>query len=383
MVVGAGNVVLSQPRAVAAGGAGVQASGRRCAVAAGTPLAALVALHAQGGPAFAIRDYGHCNSSARNSGQLFVYSLDGETNHGQNGWEYKVGNLAGSAGAADPSGPQGDGRLLRAGQRVLWFWCEAYAGGCERTLEVSAASSVARGGRLAVRVTGYENEGRGVAMAGATVRLGSSSASTGALRHGDAHGALGGRPLRLERVALRLGARVPRDRHGAVRIAAVQLIALAGVLALAGCGLGAGPAPRAVSVLVTREFGSQVVHDTPHPHTAGQETVMSLLLRNYPVSTRYGGGFVQSISGASGGTHAGHPLDWFYYVNGVQAAKGAAATDVHPGDHVWWDLHDWSQTEEVPAVVGSFPEPFLNGLDGRRLPVRVECGRASRHRAKR
>lgn len=178
MVVGAGNVVLSQPRAVAAGGAGVQASGRRCAVAAGTPLAALVALHAQGGPAFAIRDYGHCNSSARNSGQLFVYSLDGETNHGQNGWEYKVGNLAGSAGAADPSGPEGDGRLLRAGQRVLWFWCEAYAGGCERTLEVSAASSVARGGRLAVRVTGYENEGRGVAVAGATVRLGSSSAST-------------------------------------------------------------------------------------------------------------------------------------------------------------------------------------------------------------
>ncbi len=49
---------------------------------------------------------------------------------------------------------------------------------------------------------------------------------------------------------------------------------------------------------------------------------------------------------------------------------------MHPGDHVWWDLHDWSQTEEVPAVVGSFPEPFLNGTGGQRLPVREECAEA-------
>ncbi len=44
-----------------------------------------------------------------------------------------------------------------------------------------------------------------------------------------------------------------------------------------------------------------------------------------------------------------------------------------PGDHIWWDRHDWSQTEHIPAVVGSFPEPFLNGIDGKRLPVRIEC----------
>jgi hypothetical protein len=33
----------------------------------------------------------------------------------------------------------------------------------------------------------------------------------------------------------------------------------------------------------------------------------------------------------------------------------------------------------VPAVVGSFPEPFLNGLEGKRLPVRVECADAQSH----
>jgi hypothetical protein len=146
----------------------------------------------------------------------------------------------------------------------------------------------------------------------------------------------------------------------------------------AGCGLGAGAAPGGVQLTVTRDFGARVLSRTSAAKVKGAETVMSLLLRNDKlVSTRYGGGFVESIDGQSGGQEAtGDPLDWFYYVNGIEAPKGAAATNVHPGDHVWWDLHDWSETNDVPAVVGSFPEPFLNGVDGKRLPVRVECAAA-------
>ena len=158
-----------------------------------------------------------------------------------------------------------------------------------------------------------------------------------------------------------------------MRSLAAQLLALGSLLCLTGCGLGAGAAPSAVRLLVTRDFGERVLRDTPHPKASGQETVMSLLLRNYHVATRYGGGFVQSIDGLAGGHESGTPVDWFYFVNGVQASKGAAATNVHPGDHIWWDRHDWSQTDDVPAVVGSYPEPFLNGLEGKRLPVRVEC----------
>ena len=109
---------------------------------------------------------------------------------------------------------------------------------------------------------------------------------------------------------------------------------------------------------------------------------MSLLMRNASVSTRYGGGFVQSIDGLSGGQRAGRPVDWFYYVNGSEASEGAASRNVRRGDHIWWDQHDWSQTNHVPAVVGSFPEPFLSGVAGRRLLVRIECalitGRACR-----
>ena len=159
-----------------------------------------------------------------------------------------------------------------------------------------------------------------------------------------------------------------------MRRAAWLAAALAAALLLGGCGLGAGKAPSAVQLQVTSDFGASVVRSWHAPQLSGQETVMSLLMRNAKVGTRYGGGFVQSIDGlAGGGRQGGQPIDWFYYVNGVEAPKGAAETDVHPGDHIWWDRHDWSQNEGVPAVVGSFPEPFLNGLEGKRLPVRVEC----------
>ena len=179
MVVGAGNLVLSPPRWIGAAAVSVRAGGRTCGVAAGTPLAALADLRLAGGPPLAIRDYGHCSSSPRASGQLFVYSVDGETNHGQNGWEYKVNNRSGTTGAADPSGAQGDGRLLAPRAQVLWFWCQAFGGGCQRNLALSAASAVSRGGTLRVRVTGYDNYGRGAAMAGARVTLAGSAATTG------------------------------------------------------------------------------------------------------------------------------------------------------------------------------------------------------------
>jgi hypothetical protein len=141
----------------------------------------------------------------------------------------------------------------------------------------------------------------------------------------------------------------------------------------AGCGLGAGNTPKGVQLAVTREFGARGVGGTDAPKVVGQETVMSLLMRNDTVTTKYGGGFVQSIDRLSGGHEHGEAIDWFYYVNGIEAPEGAAETDVHPGDHVWWDLHDWSATDDIPAVVGSFPEPFLSATARKRQPVRIEC----------
>jgi hypothetical protein len=172
-----------------------------------------------------------------------------------------------------------------------------------------------------------------------------------------------------------LGARVRRAPSRALLgVCGLALLALA---ALAGCGLGAGKTPGGISLSVTQDFGALPVGYAGTPRASGQETVMSLLMRNYEVKTLYGGGFVESVNGHSGGTQAGEPIDWFYYVNGVEASKGAAEINVESGDRIWWDLHDWSQTDNIPAVVGSFPEPFVGGIEGKRYPVRVECSEPS------
>ena len=124
-----------------------------------------------------------------------------------------------------------------------------------------------------------------------------------------------------------------------------------------------------MSLLVTRAFGAQTLLARPAAKVGGADTAMRMLERNARVSTTYSGGFVESIDGVAGGGGS----DWFYYVNGVEAPKGAAETRLHPGDHVWWDRHDWAAAADIPAVVGAFPEPFADGYGGKRLPLRIEC----------
>src|ERR1019366_9584842 len=87
-----------------------------------------------------------------------------------------------------------------------------------------------------------------------------------------------------DRLLCRLGAMLAGDRSPA-RSGRPWAVAVAlGVLALSGCGLGAGPAPSAVHLTVTRDFGASIVRSYGTPRVRGQETVMSLLLRNATVS---------------------------------------------------------------------------------------------------
>jgi hypothetical protein len=127
-----------------------------------------------------------------------------------------------------------------------------------------------------------------------------------------------------------------------------------------------------VTLTLTRDFGATSIADRTRDQVPESETVMRLLQRSADVKTRYGGGFVRCIDDLCG--EASKRTDWLYFVNGSWAPKGAAATRVRGGDRVWWDRRDWTATQRIPAVVGSFPEPFVHGPgSSKRLPVRVEC----------
>jgi hypothetical protein len=164
-----------------------------------------------------------------------------------------------------------------------------------------------------------------------------------------------------------------RSAIAAGRRAAVALAAAALVLPLAGCGVGPGKSAASAQLVITQDFGAHPLAQLTNPKVGGADTVMRFLERNAKVTTRYGGGYVQSIAGRSGGMRDGRPVDWFFYVNGILASKGAASTRLRDGAVIWWDRHDWTATQDVPAVVGSFPEPFIHGIAGRRLPTRLEC----------
>ena len=145
---------------------------------------------------------------------------------------------------------------------------------------------------------------------------------------------------------------------------------------LAGCGLAAPGAGSGATQRVTREFGSEQLSSSRATSLPAGVTVMDLLKHANAVQTDYRGRFVASIDGL-GESGAAKPRKWFLYVNGVAPPKSPARTVLYGGDTVWWDLHDPSLADRVPAVVGSYPEPFTGGMNGRRWPLTVECSEVS------
>jgi hypothetical protein len=138
-------------------------------VGAGTPLAAL--LHSK--LKVQLKDYGSCSTHPADAGGLYVKRIRSDAAKGVNGWVYKVGDKAGTAGAGDPSGPFGSGRLKR-GARVTWFYCHMKMTGCQRTLTVKPKAL--GGGQVTVTVKAYDDQGKGRAADGATVFLGTATA---------------------------------------------------------------------------------------------------------------------------------------------------------------------------------------------------------------
>jgi hypothetical protein len=124
-------------------------------------------------------------------------------------------------------------------------------------------------------------------------------------------------------------------------LALVRIRLLGVAVLLAGCGVGQSGHQAPATLTVTRDFGVHVVREA---QVKGGATV-GALLRGQPRGARF--------------------------VNGVAAGDDMK---VHGGDRVWADAG--AAGVRTPAVVGSFPEPFLHGIDGKRLPVRIECADA-------
>lgn len=154
---------------------------------------------------------------------------------------------------------------------------------------------------------------------------------------------------------------------------AVAIALLVAALAAAGCGLGPGSGVGEVELTVTRDYGTVPVLHRELDDLTESDTVMRALERSADITTRYGGGFVQSIDGTEAEETVDSSLDWFFYVNGVESTVGAADYSLHGGDSIWWDYRDWNAAMRVPAVVGSWPQPFLSGYEGKPRPVAVEC----------
>jgi hypothetical protein len=161
------------------------------------------------------------------------------------------------------------------------------------------------------------------------------------------------------------------------RALAAVTIALATSLACAGCGFGLGIKPGAVRLRVTENFGATQLGFISLSKVGSGETDLTLLKRRFPklVTTSVPLGSTSSGIASLGGRAANGATRWTLFINGVHATKSAAATKVHKGDQVWLDFHDQSAAGTIPAVVGSFPEPFTNGINGQRYPTTLECSK--------
>ena len=145
----------------------------------------------------------------------------------------------------------------------------------------------------------------------------------------------------------------------------LRLLPLLALAAMAGCG-GSHEAGEA-TLWVTKDRGAELIVAASVPSGL---TVMQALRRTADVDAGYGGRFVESIEGVAG--DAGARRDWFYFVNGIEADRGAADYRVRPGDVVWWDYRSWNgDAMREPVVVGAFPEPFVHGYDGKVRPAAV------------
>ncbi len=133
----------------------------------------------------------------------------------------------------------------------------------------------------------------------------------------------------------------------------------------------AGDTGNTVTVVVTTDFGRELVL-AQKIEIEADTSAMAALQMAAEVTTKYGGGYVESINGVSSEyPEADKKKDWFFYVNGVASNLGARDYILRDSDVEHWDFRDWTYQQFIPAIIGDFPQPFLSGFQDKKKPTLV------------
>lgn len=124
---------------------------------------------------------------------------------------------------------------------------------------------------------------------------------------------------------------------------------------------------KTATLMITKDFGTQKIVEKKVA-IQNNWTIFDLLDSTVKIDSKWDGGFVNAIDGleskSAGFTRDG--FDWFYFINGMCADVGADQYDLRPGEVIWWDYHVWKTMGSTnSAVIGCYPEPFINGYRGK------------------
>jgi hypothetical protein len=154
---------------------------------------------------------------------------------------------------------------------------------------------------------------------------------------------------------------------------AALVACLVTVTVLGGCDFGTAPHGSGASLLITGNFGTEVFGSVEEKSVGGDETALSQLEAHFRVVTGPKGNRVISIDGH----RAPKGFTWSVFIDGVAPTGLPGKSGLSAGEKVWWDLRPTAGAETVPAVVGSWPQPFITGSSGQEFPTLINCASQS------
>ena len=215
-------------------------------------------------------------------------------------------------------------------------------------------------------VRGYDDQGRGVAV---RRRDGAARLAPRRRRTPPASPTLTvppAGPARLRRDARRHGPRVPAARCASDEARPRRSPRCSPCsprpAPAAGSGAGEQQASERRQLTVTRDFGAERLGRTQRRRACRERrhrdaAAAAQLRRRDPLRRRLRAGDRRRRGRARG--RPPRRLVLLRQRHRVVASGAARAQASRRATAIWWDHHDWSATMRIPAVVGSFPEPFV------------------------